>query len=126
MKQAGEITFVSSVAQSAVTCSVNEDIKAVAQRIINKSVNHVVVTDESGALKGIVTSWDVTRAIAEGKSRLADIITKKVFTTRPEESLEEASRKLAQHHISALPVIDRDKKVVGLITSEDIAKLRGR
>jgi len=126
MKQAGEITFVSSVAQAAVTCSVDEDIKAVAQRIISKSVNHVVVTDESGALKGIVTSWDVTRAIAEGKSRLADIITKKVFTTRPEESLEEASRKLAQHHISALPVIDRDKKVVGLITSEDIAKLRGR
>ncbi|MBN1785267.1 MAG: homocysteine biosynthesis protein [Candidatus Bathyarchaeota archaeon] len=126
MKQAGEITFVSTVAQAAVTCSVGEDIKAVAKRIINKSVNHVVVTDESGALKGIVTSWDLTRAIAEGKSKLADIITKKVFTTRPDVSLEEASRKLAQHHISALPVIDRDKKVVGLITSEDIAKLRGR
>ncbi len=126
MKQAGEITFVSSVAQAVVTCNVDEEIKAVAERIISKSVNHVVVTDENGALKGIVTSWDVTRAIAEGKSRLADIITKKVFTTRPEESLEEASRTLAQHHISALPVIDRDKKVVGLITSEDIAKLRGR
>ncbi len=126
MKQTDEITFVSSVAQAAVTCSVDEEIKAVAQRIISKSVNHVVVTDESGALKGIVTSWDLTRAIAEGKSKLADIITKKVFTTRPEESLEVASRKLAQHHISALPVIDGDKKVVGLITSEDIAKLRGR
>ena len=126
MKQGGEITFVSTVAQAAVTCSVGEDIKAVAKRIINKSVNHVVVTDESGALRGIVTSWDLTRAIAEGKTRLADIITKKVFTTRPDVSLEEASRKLAQHHISALPVIDRDKKVVGLITSEDIAKLRGR
>jgi uncharacterized protein (DUF39 family)/CBS domain-containing protein len=126
MKQTGEITFVSSVAQAAVTCSVNEEIKVVAQRIINKSVNHVVVTDENGVLRGIVTSWDLTRAIAEGKNRLADIITKKVFTTRPDVSLEEASRKLAQHHISALPVIDRDKKVVGLITSEDIAKLRGR
>jgi CBS domain-containing protein len=126
MRQTDEITLVSSVAQAAVTCSVDEDIKAVAQRIISKSVNHVVVTDKSGAIKGMVTSWDVTRAVAEGKSRLADIITKKVFTTRPEVSLEEASRKLAQHHISALPVIDRDKKVVGLITSEDISKLRGR
>ena len=64
--------------------------------------------------------------IAEGKNRLADIITKKVFTTQPEETLEQASRKMAQHHISALPVIDHTKKVVGLITSEDIAKLRGR
>jgi len=73
-----------------------------------------------------VTSWDVTRAVAEGKTRLADIVTKKVFTTRPEESLEAASRKMAQNHISALPVVDHNKKVVGLITSEDISKLRGR
>jgi len=126
MRQTGEITFVKSVAQEAVTCSFDEDIKAVAQRIISKSVNHVVVTDKNGAMKGMVTSWDVTRAVAEGKSKLADIITKKVFTTRPDVSLEAASRKMAQHHISALPVVDRDKKVVGLLTSEDISKLRGR
>jgi CBS domain-containing protein len=74
----------------------------------------------------MVTSWDLTRAVAEGKNELADIITKKVYTIRPEETLEAASRKLAQHHISALPVVDHKKKVVGLITSEDIAKLRGR
>ena len=126
MKQTDEITFVNSVAHEAVTCRVDENIKVVAQRIISKSVNHVVVTDKSGEIKGIVTSWDVTRAVAEGKSKLADIITKKVFTTTPEESLEAASRKMAQHHISALPVVDRYKKVVGLITSEDISKLRGR
>jgi len=126
MKQTDEITFVNSVAHAAVTCNVDEDIKAVAQRIISKSVNHVVVTDNSGEIKGMVTSWDITRAVAEGKSKLVDIITKKVFTTRPDASLEEASRKMALHHISALPVVDRDKNVVGLITSEDISKLRGR
>ncbi len=126
MRQSDEIAFVNSVVHEAVTCGVDADIQAVAQRIISKSVNHVVVTDKHGEIKGMVTSWDVTRAVAEGKTELADIITKKVFTTRPEESLEEASRKMAQHHISALPVVDRDKKVVGLITSEDIARLRGR
>ncbi len=126
MRQSDEITLVNSVAHKAVTCRVDEDIQAVAQRIISKSVNHVVVTDNGGEIKGMVTSWDVTRAVAEGKHKLADIITKKVFTTRPEESLEAASRTMAQHHISALPVVDHDKKVVGLITSEDISKLRGR
>jgi uncharacterized protein (DUF39 family)/CBS domain-containing protein len=126
MRQSKEIAFVSSVAQKAVTCRVDETIKAVAQRIISKSVNHVVVTDKRGEIKGIVTSWDLTRAVAEGKTELVDIITKKVYTTRPEETLEEASRKLAQHHISALPVVDHEKRVVGLITSEDISKLRGR
>jgi CBS domain-containing protein len=126
MRQRDQPTFVGSVAHEAVTCNVEEDIKAVAQRIISKSVNHVVVTDKTGDVRGIVTSWDLTRAVAEGKTELTDIITNKVYTTKPEETLEEASRKLARHHISALPVVDSTKKVVGLLTSEDIAKLRGR
>jgi CBS domain-containing protein len=126
MRQSGEVTFVSNLAHEAVTCTVDEAIKVVAQRIISKSVNHVVVTDKIGEIKGIVTSWDLTRAIAEGKTQLAEIITKKVYTTKPETTLEVASRKMAQYHISALPVLDNKRRVVGLITSEDIAKLRGR
>ena len=126
MRQSKEVTFVSNVIHDAVTCDFDDDIKSVAQRIINKSINHVVVTDKKGQIKGIVTSWDLTRAIAEGKNELADVITKKVYTTKPEETLEAAARKLALHHISALPVLDNQNRVVGLITSEDIAKLRGR
>jgi CBS domain-containing protein len=68
----------------------------------------------------------LTRAVAEGKTKLDEVITKKVYTTTPEETVEAASRTMALHHISALPVLDRQNKVVGLISTEDIAKLRGR
>jgi uncharacterized protein (DUF39 family) len=125
MKQTEEIAFVNSVTHPAVTCTEDEEIKAVAERIIKRSVNHVVVTDEQGRLRGIVTSWDITKAVAKGKRKLADIIIRKVVTTKPDESLEAASRKMAQHQISALPIIDQDKKVLGIVTSEDIAKLLG-
>jgi len=126
MKQTEEIAFVNGVTHVAVTCTEDEGVKAVAERIINRSVNHVVVTDEQGKLRGIVTSWDITKAVAKGKRKLADIIIRKVVTTKPDESLEAASRKMAQHQISALPVIDQDRKVLGIVTSEDIAKLLGR
>lgn len=126
MKQTEEIAFVNSVMHPAVTCTEDEEIKTVANRIISHSVNHIVVADDQGKLKGIVTSWDVTKAVAEGKKKLADIIVRKVVTTKPDESLEAASRKMAQHQISALPVIDHDRKVLGIITSEDTSKLLGR
>jgi len=126
MKQTEEIAFVNSVTQAAVTCTEYEEIETVAKRIITHSVNHVIVTDEQGKLRGIVTSWDITKAVAKGKRKLSDIIIRKVVTTKPDEALEAASRKMAQHQISALPVIDRDKKVLGIITSEDIARLLGR
>jgi uncharacterized protein (DUF39 family) len=126
IKQTKEIAFVRSIIQKAVTCKKDEEIKTVAQLITSQSVNHIVIVDDQEKLEGIVTSWDVTKAVAEGKRNLTEIIVRKVFTTSPDESVEAASRKMARHNISALPVTDHKKKVLGLVTSEDISKLVGR
>ncbi len=126
MRQTEEIPFVVSVMHPAVTCTEDEEISAIAKRIVTKSVNHIVVVDSGGKLLGIVTSWDVTRAMAEGKKALAEIETRNVITAKPEEPLEIASKRMAQHNISALPVINIERKVLGIVTTEDVAKLLGR
>ena len=126
MKQTEETTFVGNVMHAAITCKENEEIRDIADRIVTRSVNHIVVVDDDGRLCGIVTSWDITRAMAEGKNALADIVTRRVVTAKPDEPLETASRKMAQHNISALPVIDGKLKVLGIVTAEDVSKLLGR
>jgi len=126
MKQTEETPFVASIMHSATTCKENEEIRTIAERIVTQSVNHIVVVDDAGRLSGIVTSWDITRAMAEGRKALADVVTRRVVTAKPDEPLEIASRRMAQHNISALPVIDAEQKVLGIVTSEDVAKLLGR
>jgi uncharacterized protein (DUF39 family)/predicted transcriptional regulator len=126
MRQTEEIPFVYNVMHPAVTCTENEEIQAIAKRIVTQSVNHIVVVDEKGKLRGIVTSWDITRAMAEAKQALADIESHNVVTAKPDEPLEIASKRMAQNNISALPVIDIERKVLGIITSEDVSKLLGR
>jgi uncharacterized protein (DUF39 family) len=126
MRQTEETPFVANVMHSAVTCKENEAIKDVAERIVTQSVNHIVVVDDVGRLCGIVTSWDITRAMAEGRNALADVVTRRVVTAKSDEPLETASKRMAQHNISALPVIDDARKVLGIVTSEDVSKLLGR
>jgi len=126
MRQTEETPFVAAVMQPAVTCSEDEEVRAVAERIVSKSVNHIVVVDEKGILHGIVTSWDITRAMAEGCKSLSDILTRHVITAKPDEPLETASKRMAQHNISALPVVDNERKVLGIITAEDVSKMLGR
>jgi len=126
MKQTEDTPFVANVMHKAVTCKENEEVRAIAERIVTKSVNHIIVVDDTGILTGIVTSWDVTRAMAQGKQSLTDIMTKRVITTKPDEPLETAAKRMASHNISALPVIDAKKKVLGIVTSEDVSKLLGR
>ena len=52
MRQTQEIPFVINVMHPAVTCTENEEIRAIAERIVTKSVNHIVVVDAAGKLRG--------------------------------------------------------------------------
>ncbi len=125
MRQTGEAAFVGGVVHEAVTCREDEGIEEVARRLVNRSVNHALVVDGEGKLRGIVTSWDITKSIANGKRGLRDIIVRKVYTAFRDEPLELASRRMAQHNISALPVVAEDGRVLGIVTSEDISRLVG-
>lgn len=120
MKQISELKFVKDLKRNAVICYEDCDIKTVAEKIITQNMNHIVITDQEKYLKGIVTSFDVTKAIAENKTNLKEILTKKVITTTDNEPIELAARKMKKNDISALPVIDENNKVVGIITSEEL------
>jgi uncharacterized protein (DUF39 family)/predicted transcriptional regulator len=120
MKQTNKIAFVKDLKKPAVTCHDDCQLKVVAEKIIKESTNHVIIITKDNELKGIVTSFDVTRAIAEDKRDLDDIVTKKVIFTSDNEPIELAARKMRINNISALPVIDENKKVMGIITAEEL------
>jgi uncharacterized protein (DUF39 family)/CBS domain-containing protein len=126
MRETESTPFVAGVMHEAVTCRENEAIRDVASRIVTRSVNHIIVVDEEGKITGIVTSWDITRAMAEGRKALADVVSRRVVTTKPDEPLEIASKRMAKHSINALPVVDNEGKVLGIVTSEDVSKLLGK
>jgi len=49
----------------------------------------------------------------------ADVMTAKVVTIRADALLIDAIRLLLEHRISGLPVVDADRKMVGIITEHD-------
>ena len=49
-----------------------------------------------------------------------DIMTRKVYTIQPEASALEAAQLLDKWHISGLPVINAESKIIGIITEADI------
>ncbi|MFX0010383.1 MAG: homocysteine biosynthesis protein, partial [Candidatus Hermodarchaeota archaeon] len=120
MKIISELKFVKDLKKKAETCYDDCDIKVVAERIVQNNVNHIVIIDRENTLKGIVTSFDITKAIAEDKHKLDEIVTTRVITTSDNDPLDVAARRMKTNDISALPVVDDQKKVVGIITSEEL------
>lgn len=106
-----------------VTAKASDDINTVAKLFITHNIDHLPIVDEKNKLQGIVTSWDVTKAVAQGKKELSDVMTKRVITTREEESIDIVARRLLQHNISGAPVVNAEGQVVGIVTTGDMTKL---
>jgi CBS domain-containing protein len=59
--------------------------------------------------------------------KVQDVMSRRVLTVQPGETLKEAARLLTEHRISGLPVVDGDGRVLGVISEADLlVKERGR
>ncbi len=55
-----------------------------------------------------------------GSSRVKDIMTKRAITILLDADINEAARLMGEHRINRLPVVDKEGKLVGIITRGDI------
>lgn len=104
----------------------NETIENASTLMVKKKVNHLPVVSEDGKLEGIVTSWDITKAVACKITELNEIITRDVKYVFSGDKIETASSIMEDYSISALPVIDSETRVIGMVTSESISALIGK
>ncbi|MEM1514829.1 MAG: homocysteine biosynthesis protein [Candidatus Bathyarchaeia archaeon] len=107
--------------RDVITAKPNESIEDVALRLVEKGIDHLPIVDDEGRLIGIVTSWDLAKAIAHKRRKVEDIMTRKVITALENESIDIVARRMAQYNISGVPVIDRMNRVIGIITTDDIS-----
>ena len=86
------------------------------------SIGGIPIVNDKGFLKGIVTNRDL-RFERNNKRPITEIMTSNnLITVKEGTSLEDAEEILKKNKIEKLPVVDKDGKLVGLITFRDITK----
>ena len=89
-------------------------------------IGGIPVVDENNYLLGIVTNRDL-RFERNTKKTVDEIMTKEnLVTTHQTTNLEDAAEILQKHKIEKLPVVDKDGKLVGLVTYKDITKAKDK
>ncbi len=125
MKQIKETPLVKDVmSRKMTTIRKGKSVEDAAKLIMKGQSTHLPVTSEDDRLIGIITAWDISKAVAQGKyDKLDRTMTRRVITATLDEPIDVTARKLEKYNISALPVIDKNNKVIGMITSDDISRL---
>lgn len=106
--------------EEPVTISPDKKLQEAISLMKEHGIGGILVTKE-GKLIGILTRRDI---LYEENQELGvqQVMTKHVITAPPGTSIDEAKRILKRHKVEKLPIVDKDGKVKGLITSKDIVK----
>jgi CBS domain-containing protein len=86
---------------------------------------------ENDRLVGMVTDRDIVcRAIADGRNlettTARDVMSKGIFFCRTDEELDEAVHLMEKKKVRRLPVINQDKRMVGMLSLGDISHTGSR
>ena len=95
-----------------------EAIAALQDQEEAEMVFYLYAIDNEGALTGVISLRDLVTT--SGDTMLKDIMTKKVHAVRPETDQEEVARIVSQYNFLAVPVIDSDEKLLGIVTVDDV------
>ncbi len=94
-------------------------------------VRHVPVEDDSGQLLGLVSHRQLLRLIARGSRdgapvTVRDIMHPEPMAVSPDTPTVEAIRLMREKRLSCLPVVDEERKLLGLVTEHDLVGVAGR
>jgi CBS domain-containing protein len=114
--------------RGVATVSPEVTVADLLSRLAENNVGAMVVTSESGSVRGIVSERDVVRALNRKGSGLltetvSSIMTSEVTTTTPDESVESLARIMTESRIRHLPVIE-DGRLAGIVSIGDVVKNR--
>jgi CBS domain-containing protein len=104
----------------------NASIRDAAKRMKSEDIGALPV-GENDRLIGMVTDRDIAmRAVAEGSSpettTVRDVMSEKIYYCFDDDDVEDAARCMAENQVRRLPILNRDKRLVGIVALADLAQ----
>lgn len=105
-------------------------VAQVAQAMRDMDVGFMPLA-ENDKMIGMVTDRDITvRAIAEGKdpakTQARDVMTPKTYYCYDDQDVEEVCNNMGEIQVRRLPVVNRDKRLVGIVSLGDLSQSASR
>ena len=122
---------VSEVMHAGVTWAAPDTkLKTLAQKMRDEDIGAIPI-GENDRLIGMVTDRDIAiRALSDGRDveemTARDVLTGPIIYCRADEDVADAVRIMEEHQVRRLPVIDANKRMIGMLALGDVAHFTPR
>jgi len=111
----------------ALCCSIDATLDVAARLMWEADCGAIPVVDRDGRLAGIVTDRDICMACyTQGKPPsqigVVSVMAREVVTSRPDESIDMLERRLGQHQVRRVPVVDETSRPIGVVSLNNLAR----
>lgn len=124
--------------RNVVTASPGDSLREARETMRRRNVHQLPVVSADGMLVGILSDRDIREAILPvrllpgtteedlermlAETPVEKIMTRKVVTATLQDALEDAIVLLADFRVNALPVVDRNGRLAGILTRGDVLR----
>jgi CBS domain-containing protein len=110
--------------------SADAPVSQVAQAMRDKDIGFMPLA-QNDQLIGMITDRDITiRATAEGKdpqtTKAGEIMTAETLYCYDDQDVEEVCNNMGEVQVRRMPVVNRDKRLVGIVSMGDLAQSASR
>lgn len=121
--------------KNVLTAKVSTPFNDVVKVFTNSKIKHLPITNANGALRAIISSSDVLKAIheldqfainyngfsLEKRLDVKDEMSSDVFSVSGNADIQEVVKVMVENELHAVPIIE-DEELIGIITSNDILR----
>ena len=95
-----------------------EELSRQAEHV--ETIHYIYVTDDTNHLRGVVSTRSLVSAIGKPNIKLAELMKKDLVTANVRDDQEKIAQKVAHYNLMAIPVVDDEYHMMGIITHDDI------
>lgn len=85
-----------------------------------ETIYYIYVVDSDDHLRGVVSTRQLVSAIGKPETRLSELMESDLVTVNVMDDREDVVRRVAQYDLLAIPVVDAERRLVGIITHDDV------
>ena len=126
MSKLRRLTATDIMTEHVVTGNPNDSLSKIAAEMERHKIGSVAIV-ENRRVVGILTERDFVRIVKEGisggRDRARHHMTRPAVTVRSDASVAAIIRLMRKKHVRHLPVLDNNRRLVGIIGSRDLMKV---